>query len=93
MAKRRTQSYVTFWVGVLALCVASAAPPVSSAQTSAIDRGLALFDQGKYAEACALFTEAIAENPGNARAYRERAVCRVRLGDAKGALADSDKAI
>ena len=56
-------------------------------------RGVALFDQGKYTDALDAFTQAIEEAPKNGAAYRQRARCRSRLDDPKGALADFGKAI
>ncbi len=52
----------------------------------AFDRGLALYRQGRYAEARAAFDEAIGETPDSAAAWTNRGIARVRLGDLDGAL-------
>lgn len=80
-------------IACLAVCAGLVAPRESSAQQSALERGLALFEEGKFAEAQAVYTKMIADDPRNARAFRERAMCRVRLGDLKGALPDANEAL
>ncbi len=60
---------------------------------SSYQRGLKLYKEAKYAEALEAFTQAIAENPTNSEAYRQRGRSRNRLNDPKGALVDYDKAV
>jgi len=60
---------------------------------SAYQRGVQLYNQAQYSEALDAFTQAIVANPKDSNAYRQRARCRQRLEDLKGALADFDEAI
>jgi len=60
---------------------------------SQLDRGVDLYGQGRYAEALAAFDEAVRLAPGSAAAYNNRAVARVRVGDARGAVGDYTRAL
>jgi len=50
--------------------------------------GVAKADLGEIDEAIRYFTEAIAVNPDDPRAYFNRATLRVKIGDIQGARSD-----
>ncbi len=82
-----------FRTGCLIL-LAWASTALSIAQDSpAYQRGLKLYKEAKYSEALEAFSQAIAENPKDSKAHRQRSWCRERLEDFNGALADLDKAV
>jgi hypothetical protein len=56
------------------------------------EQGNALFRRGDYAGASGLYTRALALDRGNAVCFHNRAVCKLRLGDAAGAVADAAEA-
>ncbi|HQK89320.1 MAG TPA: tetratricopeptide repeat protein, partial [Acidobacteriota bacterium] len=58
-----------------------------------LQRAKELFKARQYAESLEACNQAIAEDPAYAESYRQRALCRQRLGDLPGALADLDRAI
>lgn len=58
-----------------------------------LDRGVAFYRQGRYAEALAAFDEAVRLGPGSVAAYNDRGVARVRVGDARGAIGDYTRAL
>lgn len=62
-------------------------------QPSTVERGLALFNQGKYTEALEVLTQAIKEDPANIRAWNGRGMVKRRLKDLDGAWNDLTKAI
>lgn len=69
------------------------AAAVTPWQQSTVERGLALFNQGKYAEALEVLTQAITEDPANIRAWNGRGMVKRRLKDLDGAWDDLTKAI
>jgi len=58
-----------------------------------VERGLALFNQGKYAEALEVLTQVIKEDPTNVRAWNARGMTKRRLKDLDGAWDDLTRAI
>lgn len=56
-------------------------------------KGRALHELGKASEARAYYDKSITVNPGNSRAYSNRAILKGSTGDMKGALKDLDMAI
>src|SRR5690606_1924858 len=57
------------------------------------EKGNAAFKAGKFAEAKALYDEAIRRDPEDARNYSNRAACLTKLMEFQAALADSDNCI
>ncbi|KAJ2616188.1 Hsp90 cochaperone [Coemansia sp. RSA 1365] len=57
------------------------------------ERGNKLFKAGKFAEAQAEYSEAIKRNPGDPRAYSNRAACLIKLVAIPDAIKDCDKCI
>jgi tetratricopeptide (TPR) repeat protein len=55
--------------------------------------GSSLDEEGRYAESQDDYSRALALHPGFAKAYSNRARCRAKLGDPKGALADAESAL
>ena len=84
MRTRWLARVVVAGLGAWALMVVA----VVSAQQSSVDRGLALLNQGKYAEAIEVLTQAIEEDPTNVRAWNARGMVRRRLKDLDGAWND-----
>jgi tetratricopeptide (TPR) repeat protein len=68
-------------------------PTVELTAKELLDRGDALFNQGKKQEAIAYYDKSIALEPTNSAAYMSRGYARVDLDDKAGAIADYTKAI
>jgi len=66
---------------------------VGCAGNPSIDRGVALYRTGHYADARDVFDTYLRRYPDSAAAYLDRGVARVRLGDVSGALADYTRAL
>src|SRR5947207_12869319 len=62
------------------------------AKPPALERGLMLYEQGRYRRALATFDEAVREQP-SAAAYANRGTTRIRLGDTAGGIADFTTAL
>lgn len=62
------------------------------AKPPALDRGLLLYEQGRYRRALAAFDEAVREQP-SAAAYANRGATRMRLRDTTGGMADFSSAL
>jgi len=58
-----------------------------------LDRGVALYRTGHYADARDVFDTFLSRYPDSAAAYVDRGITRVRLGDVSGALADYTRAL
>ncbi|MFP2925614.1 tetratricopeptide repeat protein [Pyxidicoccus sp. 3LG] len=59
----------------------------------AVSEGMQHLKAEKYEAAVASFSEALAQDPGFAKAYVHRGMVRVRLGDLRGAEADYSEAL
>jgi serine/threonine protein kinase len=68
-------------------------PTVELTAKELLDRGDALFNQGKKQEAVSYYDKSIALEPTNSAAYMSRGFARVDLDDKAGAIADYTKAI
>lgn len=75
------------WILPLIVAVAACSTTVTPLQ-----RGVALSQRGRDAEALAAFDEAIRHSPDSAPAYASRGMVRARLGDVDGAIADYSRA-
>ena len=60
---------------------------------STFKQALVLFERGAFADAAALFSQAINANDNLALAHSKRGVCRLRLGDQQGACFDFEAAL
>src|SRR5947209_4084579 len=76
----------------LALVVLAVVLVSGCAKPPALERGLMLYEQGRYRRALAAFDEAVREQP-SAAAYTNRGTTRIRLGDTAGAIADFTSAL
>jgi Flp pilus assembly protein TadD len=54
---------------------------------------VALRDRGRYEDALARFTEAVALDPNDAETWNNVQFCRARLGDRFGSLAAADELV
>jgi tetratricopeptide (TPR) repeat protein len=63
------------------------------ADLSAFDRGMLAFQQARYREAVDAFSDFLRIAPESVAALNNRAVARIRLGDARGAIEDYTRAI
>jgi tetratricopeptide (TPR) repeat protein len=82
------------WIaGMLVAVWASVTIVLPAQEPSPFKHGQELFAQQKFREAADAFGEAILADPDNSEAWRQRARCRTRLDDLKGALTDYDKSI
>jgi tetratricopeptide (TPR) repeat protein len=79
----------------LAVAVVMAAVAIGGCVTgrNSFDRGLALYQEGKYPAAADAFTETITADPSLPAAYVNRGGARVRSGDVGGAIADYTQAL
>jgi tetratricopeptide (TPR) repeat protein len=88
---------LTITLGLATLAIAFGACATSDrgayVRLPAMDRGIALYNNGEYVSAADAFTDAITERPRYAAAWSNRAAARVRMGDVNGAIADYNKAI
>ena len=57
------------------------------------DEGNQLFKEGKYAEACEKYTEALKRDPNNSVIYSNRSVTHIKLKNYEHALSDSQECI
>ena len=57
------------------------------------DEGNKLFKEGKYAEACEKYTEALKHDPNNSVIYSNRSVTHIKLKNYEHALSDSQECI
>jgi TPR repeat len=73
-----------------ALVLAAAA---CTATSTALDRGIAHYQDGLYLFAADDFNEAVRDNPRWATAYVNRGITRVRLGALNGAIEDYNRAL
>ncbi len=89
----RSRLNVFLWTGSLLLTLAAFSGVTEAQKSASYKRGVDLFNQGSYSEALKAFDQALKETPLDSETYRQRARCRDRLEDLKGALADYDKAI
>src|SRR5438093_13627092 len=71
----------------LALVVLAVVLVSGCAKPPALERGLMLYEQGRYRRALATFDEAVREQP-SAAAYANRVTTRIRLGDTAGRMAE-----
>jgi tetratricopeptide (TPR) repeat protein len=76
----------------LLLVVVAVALVTGCAKPPALERGLMLYQQGRYRRALGAFDEAVREQP-SAAAYANRGTTRIRLGDTAGAIADFTSAL
>src|SRR5438876_4547660 len=76
----------------LALVVLAVVLVSGCAKPPALERGLMLYEQGRYRRALATFDEAVREQP-SAAAYANRGTTRIRLGDTAGGIADFTSAL
>ena len=76
----------------LALVVLAVVLVGGCAKPPALERGLMLYEQGRYRRALATFDEAVREQP-SAAAYANRGTTRIRLGDTAGGIADFTSAL
>jgi len=76
----------------LALVVLAVLLVSGCAKPPALERGLMLYEQGRYRRALATFDEAVREQP-SAAAYANRGTTRIRLGDTAGGIADFTSAL
>src|SRR5258706_9627471 len=63
------------------------------AGNSSLERGVALYRTGNYADARDVFDGVLRRDPGSVAAYVDRGGTRIRLGDVSGALADYTRAL
>ncbi len=78
--------------GPLGAGTAGGAPVPSLAQTAMLQAASMVMQQ-RYAEADALYTQAIAANPNAIDAYLQRSVARREMGNAQGSQADANTAV
>jgi tetratricopeptide (TPR) repeat protein len=83
---------VTRAVSNAALTLALAAAFTGCAGNTALDRGVALYRTGHYAQAQDTFDTIVRRQPDSVAAYVDRGAARIRLGDVSGALADYTRA-
>ncbi|OLB98166.1 MAG: hypothetical protein AUH30_08510 [Candidatus Rokubacteria bacterium 13_1_40CM_68_15] len=76
----------------LVLVVLAVALLGGCAKPPALERGLMLYEQGRYRRALAAFDQAVREQPSSA-AYTNRGTTRIRLGDTAGGIADFTSAL
>ncbi len=89
----RSRHNVLLWIGFIFLALSAFAELLEAQDSAANKRGVELFNQGNYTEALKAFDQAIAETSGSSEDYRQRARCRQRLNDLRGALTDFSRAI
>ena len=82
-----TSSTAAALAGVLVLAGGCASAP------TALDRGIAYYQDGLYFFAADEFGEAVRQDPRRPAAYVDRGVARVRLGRVREAIGDYDRAI
>lgn len=84
------RSLSIFVLGILLLLIASALGQQTAGEC--LDKGIALFDQGKYDEALKSYDRAIEVNPQNAGAWYNKSFALNRLGRTTEAIAAFTKA-
>lgn len=89
----RSSRSVAWMFGTLLVATLIWTAAAGAGDPPSLQRAKELFKARQYAEALKACNQAIAEDPASAESYRQRALCRQRLDDLRGALADLDRAV